>query len=83
MRKAFAIQCETRNDPCWLCGQPINYKADYPAEDSFTVDHMYPVATHPHLAEDPGNLRPCHALCNWARGTKKPQMRQSEPTRDW
>lgn len=54
--------------PCWLCGQPIRYDLAWPDPESFTVDHIKPWSTHPHLREDPANLAACHLACNQHRG---------------
>lgn len=69
--------------PCWLCGQPINY--DLPADDpeSFSVDHMKPRSTHPHLAEDPSNLGATHLRCNKSRGVREPQPTIGATSRNW
>jgi 5-methylcytosine-specific restriction endonuclease McrA len=47
---------------CALCGG-----APSPA-DPFEVDHIKPVATHPHLEYEPTNLRAAHRSCNRRRG---------------
>lgn len=57
-----------RREPCWLCGQRIDYSARPFTDDAFEADHVFPVSTHPHLALDPGNLRASHMRCNRARG---------------
>lgn len=54
--------------PCHLCGQPIDYTLPWDDQMAYQPDHYYPVSTHPHLAEDPGNYRSSHARCNKARG---------------
>ncbi|QDG88854.1 HNH endonuclease [Pseudarthrobacter sp. NIBRBAC000502770] len=55
---------------CAICQQPIDYRLQYPDEDSFSVDHIKPRSTHPHLAEEPTNLRSTHLRCNKARGDR-------------
>lgn len=71
--------------PCWLCLQPIDYTLEYPHKDSYQTDHYYPVRTHPHLANDPANLRPSHAGCNWRRGSTQPHqiMQLDNTTQEW
>jgi 5-methylcytosine-specific restriction endonuclease McrA len=66
--RALCTQIKTRRDPCYWCGQPIDYDATYPADASFTVDHLKPLSLHPELAEDPSNLVACHAKCNKVKG---------------
>lgn len=70
LRARFKAQCEKRGDPCWLCGQPIDYSAPRYTESSFEADHAKPVSTHPHLELVIGNLRPAHSSCNRSRGAK-------------
>lgn len=61
-------QIKASRPPCYLCGQPINYQAPYPADDSFTVEHIKSWINHPELREDPANLVAAHAKCNKAKG---------------
>lgn len=65
-------QIKSRKGPCCRCGEPIDYRLPYKDPHtgevngkSFSVDHYpHPLSTHPHLAMDPGNLRPAHLDCN-------------------
>lgn len=59
-----------RVQPCYICRQQIDY--DLPARhpEAFTVEHIKPRSTHPHLALDPSNCAPAHARCNKARGNR-------------
>ncbi|MCF8605141.1 HNH endonuclease [Gordonia sp. HY442] len=66
----FKRQCRATNAPCWRCGQPIDYDAKPQTPNAFEPDHYYPVSTHPHLANDPANLRPSHCRCNRSRGNE-------------
>jgi 5-methylcytosine-specific restriction endonuclease McrA len=61
-------QVKARRDPCFHCGQSINWEATYPAPDSFTVDHLKSWIGHPELREDPANLVTAHARCNLSKG---------------
>lgn len=65
----YKAQCAKRDDPCWQCGQKIDYQAAPQTAGAFEADHYKPVATHPHLALAMGNLRPCHSSCNRSRGS--------------
>lgn len=66
----YKVQCSKRDDPCWQCGQKIDYAAAPQTSGAFEADHYKPVATHPHLALTIGNLRPSHSSCNRSRGSK-------------
>jgi hypothetical protein len=66
-RRLQAAQ-RARRLPCFHCGQPIDYDLTWPHPQSFSADHLKPVATHPELAEDPGNLVSSHLLCNQVKG---------------
>lgn len=50
--------------PCCICGQPIDYTLRWPDPQCFTVQHIKPWSTHPHLREDPANLDAAHLSCN-------------------
>lgn len=58
------------NAPCWICGQPIDYRAPVGTPDAWEPDHFLPVSTHPEAAMDIGNLRPSHCSCNRSRGRR-------------
>ena len=81
-RKLRADQ-KAKRLPCWLCGQPIDYDADKDNPDSFTVDHEKLRSTHPHLAEEPSNLRSAHARCNKTRGASAPTPVIGVTSRNW
>ena len=84
MSKAFRERCRVAGEQCWICGQPIDYTADSNSHpDAFQPDHFYPVSTHPELALDPGNLRPCHRSCNIARGDGPPPLGLGRTSRTW
>lgn len=78
LRAIFLDECKEANAPCWLCGQPIDYRIPHndPAtgavnREAFELDHAYPRSTHPELAEDPSNFRPSHRACNLKRSDGK------------
>ncbi len=74
---------KVRRHPCWLCGQPIDYQLAWPDPASFSVDHQHPLSTHPHLAEDPANLRASHLGCNSSRGQRPPRPGVGTTSRNW
>lgn len=70
--------------PCWLCGQPIDYKLKGREDpDAFSYDHAKPYSTHPHLALDPDNGRSAHQRCNKARGNRAPQPSLGIASEKW
>lgn len=79
-----------RGGPCCRCGQPIDYRIPYlseltgqPDPNSKSVDHYpHPLSTHPHLAEDPGNLAPAHLGCNKSAGVNTAPM-TGTTSREW
>lgn len=84
-RKLWATQ-RAKGMPCWLCGQPVDLALPKTDERSFSVDHYYPLVTHPHLAEDPANLRSAHLACNRQRGAQPPDALltgKGQPSEDW
>lgn len=85
-RVTFRAQCAAHNQPCWLCGQAIDYDAsptDTTNKDRFQLDHFYPVSTHPQFTEDPTNYRASHADCNNKRGNRAPTADLGIPSRSW
>jgi 5-methylcytosine-specific restriction endonuclease McrA len=83
LSRAHRADSARRSRPCWLCRQPIDYTL--PADDphSYSTDHVQPVSTHPHLAEDPTNLRAAHRRCNLGRGNRPPPLDLGTPSRRW
>lgn len=69
--------------PCWLCGQAIDYDADWRNPASFALDHAKPLSTHPDLAQDPANFRSAHRRCNASRGAKEPAPSLGVTSRSW
>jgi 5-methylcytosine-specific restriction endonuclease McrA len=87
LRANYKAQCQARNAPCWLDGQPIDYGATPQSPLAFEIDHAIPRAERPDLAYDLNNLRPSHARCNRARANKPAVAFAARPTRwtpaDW
>lgn len=92
LKKWFRGVSQEADEPCWLCGQAIDYSInadldeDYEYHpDAFEPDHYHPVKTHPHLREDPANLRASHASCNRSRGDTDPAdlLTIGTQSRDW
>jgi 5-methylcytosine-specific restriction endonuclease McrA len=82
-QKRQAAELRARHDPCWLCGQPIDYTLPSDHDWAFSVDHIKPWSTHPELREDPGNLAAAHSLCNKRRGNKPPPLGLGLLSRNW
>ncbi|MHA4848780.1 HNH endonuclease [Rhodococcus sp. MSC1_016] len=72
-----------QRNPCWICKQPIDYDAPANHPEAFEPDHYYPVSTHPHLANDPGNLRASHSECNRKRGNQPAQEDAWVQAEEW
>ena len=84
LRALFRIEAEANQDPCWLCGMSIDYAVpDWSTDDSWSLDHYFPVSTHPHLQADPANFRSAHADCNRRRGNKAPAPGLGRTSRQW
>lgn len=81
-RKLWADQ-RAKRLPCWICQQPINYSAPPESDDSFSADHFHPRSTHPHLAEEPSNLRSAHLHCNKARGDREVKPGLGHAVQSW
>ena len=77
-------QIKARREPCCRCGQAIDYSLPYPNPDCFSVDHYpHPLATHPHLAWDPGNLHAAHLVCNQSARAQAVGPGLGTPSEDW
>ncbi|WP_415855642.1 HNH endonuclease [Sinomonas sp. G460-2] len=63
-----------RVQPCWLCGHDVDYSAPHDDSSAPSVDHVRPRSTHPHLINEPSNLRLAHLGCNKSRGNGRPKL---------
>lgn len=71
----MAAAIRARRGPCCICGRPIDYALPFTDGMAFTVAHDKPKSTHPHLAEDPGNLKgAAHRSCNAREGNREPGL---------
>lgn len=68
--RAFKKQMRQEAAPCYICRLPIDYDAKPNTPNSFELEHILPLSTHPHLGEDPANLGPSHASCNRSKGAR-------------
>lgn len=83
VRKEFRAICMEENRPCWLCGmRDIDYESQG-ENDSFSLDHHWPVSTHPEHREDPQNFLASHLLCNIRRSNKSPKAGLGDTSQDW
>src|SRR4051812_24989337 len=48
----------------------IDYDPTAENEQSFSLDHRFPVSTHPHVAENAGNFEASHLDRNKRRGNR-------------
>lgn len=64
-------------DVCWLCGAWIDPDLKFPHPQSWTADHVIPIAKG---GTNAGELKPAHNLCNQQRRTKHPPPRHG---RQW
>ena len=83
LRRAKAAMRAARAQPCGRCGQAIDYDAPPNDPASFTLGHILPWSTHPHLREDPANHRPEHARCNKSAGVRSAPPDIGVPSEAW
>ncbi|MGO2080269.1 HNH endonuclease [Glutamicibacter arilaitensis] len=87
--KRLSANLRAAGNPCWLCGQAIDYSVGrYDDEgnengNSFSVDHVVPWSVDETLREDPGNLRAAHLSCNKSRGKRAAPAGLGLLSRDW
>lgn len=55
-------------NPCYHCGQVIDYDLKWPDPGSFSVDHLEARSRNPELADDPANCVAAHLRCNQSKG---------------
>ena len=72
-----------RGSNCGECGQTIDYTLKWPDPGAFTVDHILSWHDHPHLREDPANLRACHFRCNGTKGKGKSKPGLGNISEEW
>ncbi len=83
-KATFFTQCKAQHAVCWLCGMPIDYNAvKNTTDDSFNLDHMFPVSKHPELQFDPAGFKPSHTSCNRLRGNQDPPAPIGTLSRQW
>ena len=79
----IAIRLKSRRLPCYLCGQKIDYSLPSHHSMAFTVDHIKPRKTHPHLENVESNCVPAHFRCNRNKGDKEASPGLGTTSRDW
>jgi 5-methylcytosine-specific restriction protein A len=67
--KTIRRQAAANNTPCGICGKPIRYDLHAPNPQSFSVDHITPIANGG-APYDLHNLQPAHLGCNAAKSNK-------------
>lgn len=83
-KAAFFAKCKAQHAVCWLCGMPIDYEATKnTTDDSFNLDHLYPVSKHPELQFDPAGFKPSHTSCNRLRSNQDPPTPIGTLSRQW
>jgi 5-methylcytosine-specific restriction endonuclease McrA len=83
LRRAFKDLARREQRPCWLCGMAIDYELPHDHPDAFSLDHRFPVSTHPHLAEDPAGFEASHSRCNKSRGNRAQPLSLGTRSRNW
>lgn len=70
--------------PCWLCGQPIDYRLPSHHPMAFTLDHVHAQALNPESIWDRNNHRAAHRRCNSQKGTTDGSHLKPLPrSREW
>lgn len=81
--KQIGEQLKAQRGPCWICGMPIDYSLPWDDVNAFTIEHVHPRSTHPHLEHDPGNAVAAHGRCNRSRGNRDYKPGLGIRSRDW
>lgn len=83
LRRAFRELSHLEQRACWLCGMAIDYELPSDHNDAFSLDHRFPLSSHPELAEDPGNFEASHGRCNKSRGNRAQPLSLGLRSRNW
>jgi len=73
----------TKSEPCWLCGEPIDYRLKFPHPRSWSLDHVIPLKDNPGLLLNPAGFKSAHLDCNRHRGSDEPRIELGEPSEVW
>lgn len=84
-RRAIA---QANDEPCGICGAPIDYTLQWPDPRSCSIDHIHELAKGGQLL---GETRPAHLSCNSRRSNlktkpkrlKKTTLTPSRTSREW
>lgn len=79
-RRGVKARLRAQGNPCWICGNDIDYSLPAGHPDSFECDEFIPVsryqlgnyASPQDAALDFDNLRAAHRKCNEWRGNRMP-----------
>lgn len=80
-RDALKRRAMKNQEPCALCGEPIDFTLPYTHAKSFTADHIHPVNAGGNMI---GPLQPSHRGCNSRKGdgtNKSPIPQPMSPVR--
>lgn len=77
-RNKLVARVKARQDPCGICGKPIDYSLPHEDPMSFELDEIIPVSkywlggyqTPQQCALDPNNVQASHKICNRRKGNK-------------
>ena len=73
----------TTGEPCWLCGEAIDYRLKFPHPRSWSLDHVIPVKENPALMLNSSNFRSAHLDCNNHRQSDAPAIDLGTPSEIW
>jgi 5-methylcytosine-specific restriction endonuclease McrA len=68
LRKRVIARARYRADPCYRCGQPIDYTLSGRHMWGPTADHILSIAEHPELAYNEELIGVSHRTCNLRYG---------------
>lgn len=68
LRRRHRAIVKAKGEPCHLCHQPIDYSVASPHPESFTIDHIVPLAQGG--KDQLANIAPAHRRCNLAKNKR-------------
>lgn len=69
-RRRFREACRAGRARCHICKQPVDYSLPAGHPQSWSLDHLVPVAKSPHRELDRSNWASSHLSYNKARGAR-------------
>ena len=82
LRAAYRTHAHTINQPCNICGQPIDYTLTHPNPQAWTLEHIQPYTLGGQL-RDWANFASAHMVCQNRQGNQLARNKRNPSSRRW